>query len=174
MNVIHKQSLWIPSISMIVALAGVISGVLIQYMNMQKEIQLKKYEVTYLERRESFMSYTKELTETVKNVLRNCHVAELFENQIKLDQIYYGMYPFFDEEEKKSGSIRKMTIDFVVKCEGVLLHVNPEDADEKFRRLNPDKEELIMLLYEKLFTGVTPMFGKNNEKKKHKSTSRDD
>lgn len=156
MNVIHKQSLWIPSISMIVALAGVISGVLIQYMNMQKEIQLKKYEVTYLERRESFMSYTKELTEIVKNVLRNCHVGELFENQIKLDQIYFGMYPFFDEDEKNSRSIHKMTIDFVIKCEGVLLHVNPEDPDEKLRRLNPYKEELMMVLYDKLFIGVTP------------------
>lgn len=157
MNTSRQQNLWVPLLSMVVALAGIISGVLIQYMNIQKETQLKKFEVTFLERRESYVSFVKRFTETMNSVITNAPFDDVITNYYTVEEIYYSMYPFFDEE-RNSKSIRKEIQEFGMSCERTFVAQKQGtiSTDEVGAALNPYKEKIFDLLYQELFAELLP------------------
>ncbi|MBW1825366.1 MAG: hypothetical protein JRI87_12605 [Deltaproteobacteria bacterium] len=58
------KEIWIPVLSMLVALVGVLSGVALQYINGQVQVKLKEYEVSYDAKRQSYASVLRSALDT--------------------------------------------------------------------------------------------------------------
>jgi hypothetical protein len=156
MNGGRKNTHWVPILSAVVALAGITSGLVMQYINMQSEAKIKMYEVTFLERQKSYVAFTQQVTELVNIVIQKSPPSDFFAKFGKLEQAYYNMYPFFSSRERDSELIHDEIFKFEQKCEELLLGNTVNDPDKVLAILSPKKENLFKLLFQDLFAELIP------------------
>lgn len=104
---------WIPRLSLLVALASIGGSIYLQRAAAKDQVKLKRYEVTFLEKRRNFADLNRHLSEVVgvathpykvpgdpDGVYRKW-ITEYGETANKLDRSAYEVQPFLDAEGRR-------------------------------------------------------------------------
>ena len=107
-----KQSpkeFWIPLLSCIVALAGILSAFLTQFYITQTTVELKRYEVTFRVTQETYANFMILLSETFYLAWKpdNFSSPELMESTQNLVSTYLSLEPFIAKPNKRNEMWKK-------------------------------------------------------------------
>ena len=93
MQTSRVREIWIPLLSTIVALAGVMSGVWIQNKRLNADVELKQFEVTFLEKQKSYASFMLALSDTFNSAYQQNPIV-LRQQIERLETTFFAMEPF--------------------------------------------------------------------------------
>ena len=94
---------WVPLLSSIVAIAGILSAFLTQYYTTQTTIELKKYEVTFRVTQETYAKFMILLSDTFYLAWKpeNFSDPELGESTHNLISTYLALEPFITKKDRR-------------------------------------------------------------------------
>ena len=98
-----SKDFWIPLLSTIVALAGILSAFLTQFYTTQTTVELKKYEVTFRVKQETYAKFMILLSDTFYLAWKpeSFGSPELEESSHKLTSTYLSLEPFIDQKDTR-------------------------------------------------------------------------
>ncbi len=104
-----KKEYWIPLLSSIVAIAGILSAFLTQYYTTQATIELKKYEVTFRVTQETYAKFMMLLSDTFYLAWKpeSFGDPELQESTHNLMSTYLALEPFITKKGRTKTDRRK-------------------------------------------------------------------
>lgn len=132
---------WIPLLSSIVAIAGILSALLTNYYSTQKDIELKKYEVTFRVTAETYARFMTLLSDTFYIAWKpeSFTDPELAESTRKLKSTYLALEPFISKTDTRKEIWNKFN-ELMLFYEKVSL-----------KKFKVERAEKIFLEYEKFF-----------------------
>jgi len=93
--------MWIPLLSMSIALAAIVSSAFLQNRSINTQIDLKKYETSFKPKQDGYASYMRSLIEAYENAYKG-DVNALVVSLDKTEAAYYNLEPFLDENKRQA------------------------------------------------------------------------
>jgi hypothetical protein len=92
--------IWVPILSMFVALAAVISSAVLQSKSINTQVDLKKYETTLRPKQDSYTAFMKALAATFGSAVHK-EKASMIANLDKIESAYFTVEPFLEARERE-------------------------------------------------------------------------
>jgi len=124
----------VPSITVVVLLGTLVFNYMIQVENNRKDITLKQYEVTFIEKQKSYALLIQQMDNTFFSA--QAKDKELFYiNMIKTRSSYFALEPFIPKEKHKE--IYETVMDFQQLCINIIedkeSSINYDDMQQRLR-----------------------------------------
>ncbi len=94
------SGMWVPLLSMFVALTAVASSTFLQSKGINTQVEMKKYETVFKPKQEGYASFMKSLAETFDSAYHKDRKTMIV-NLVKLEAAYFSIEPFLSEQERK-------------------------------------------------------------------------
>ena len=136
-----KREYWVPLLSSIVAISGLLSGILTTYITTQTAVELKKYEVTFRVTQETYAKFMMLLSDTFYLAWKpeSSDDPALQESNHNLMSTYLSLEPFITKTDRRKEIWNKFN-DLMLFYEKV--------ASNDIKR---ERAEKIFLEYQKYF-----------------------
>jgi hypothetical protein len=130
----NRREFWIPLLSSIVAIAGILIGSLGQYYTTQTIMESKKFEVTFRVKQESYAKFMMLLSDTFYLAWKpeSFSDPELQETTHNLVSTYLGLEPFINKTERRKEMWNKFGEIMVFYEKVALKDIKGDRAEKRF------------------------------------------
>ncbi len=91
--------IWMPVLSMLVALTAILSGAYLQSRGISSQAELKKYEVSFKPKEDGYGLFMRSVIDSYENAYKN-NIDGLVTSLDKTESAYYSLEPFLSENER--------------------------------------------------------------------------
>lgn len=109
--------MWIPFLSMLVALIAVGSSAFLQYRSISTQVDLKKYETSFKPKQEGYALFMESVGESFESAYKG-EIDRMDANLNRIEMAYYKLEPFLDES--KHNALWDQCQQFQAMCLGLL------------------------------------------------------
>ena len=150
------KEVWIPVLSLIVALAGVVGATFVQYWSGLSQARMKEYEVTFDEKHEGYTKLLINFEKLFSSAIR-AEPQALHSHVIEIEAHIYSLEPFL--ERNLMQSVKEKKEEYSSFCKQVYLEAkssgqqSPGDHDRNphFKKYYAFLEDFRVILYPALF-----------------------